>query len=208
MLEADSKLVEEAVLDRTNHIGESWDVSGVVLDAVGEEQRNLLSLDALATEKVLLGPFDGGGEALLENELIVFTDCDAQQNGSVCWQDLQAPELDEFSQKVVLWVCAIIDNISHHDHCVVWVCFSIYIQEVPKVEAETDSVVAQTRGDDDGLHERVSGIHKHIGESSTVLVSGSTLNEVTVSEHHLLLSDGSSILVMGVDQSKIKSLLG
>ena len=104
MLEADSKLVEEAVLDRTNHIGESWDVSGVVLDAVGEEQRNLLSLDALATEKVLLGPFDGGGEALLENELIVFTDCDAQQNGSVCWQDLQAPELDEFSQKVVLWV--------------------------------------------------------------------------------------------------------
>lgn len=68
-------------------------------------------------------------------------------------------------------------------------------------------MVAKTRGDDDGLHERVSGVHKYIGESSTVLVSGSTLNKVTVSEHHLLLSDGSSILVMGVDQSKIKSFL-
>jgi len=54
LLEADSQLVEEAVLDRTNHICESWDVGGVVLDAIGEEQRNLLSLDALAARRFFL----------------------------------------------------------------------------------------------------------------------------------------------------------
>lgn len=104
MPKADSQFVKEAVLDGTNHISESWDVSGVILNAIREEERHLLSLDALATEKVLLGPFDGGGEALLENELIIFADCDAQQDGSVCWQHLQAPELNEFPQEVVLWV--------------------------------------------------------------------------------------------------------
>lgn len=61
IFETDVKFIQKTVLNRSNYIGESTDISGVLFDAVGEEERDLFGFDTLAVQKVSLGSLDGVG---------------------------------------------------------------------------------------------------------------------------------------------------
>ena len=81
--EPNTELIQETMLDTSNHVCESLDVSWVVLNAVCEKEGYLLGLDGLFGEKVSLGSFNTVGEALLEDELVVVTDCNGNHQRSV-----------------------------------------------------------------------------------------------------------------------------
>lgn len=73
IFETDIKFIQETVLNRSNYIGESTDISGVLFDAVGEEKRNLFCFDTLAVQEVSLGSLDGVGQTFFEDELVIVT---------------------------------------------------------------------------------------------------------------------------------------
>jgi hypothetical protein len=139
--EPNAELIQETVLDTSNHVCESLDVSWVVLNAVCEQEGYLLGLDGLFGEKVSLGSFNTVGEALLEDELVVVTDCDGNHQRSVGWECLLLSKLNELSQEIVAWLAIITNNILDHNHSVVSVCLLVNWQEFRKIKEELSGVV-------------------------------------------------------------------
>ena len=107
------------MLDRSNDVGKSIDVSWVVFDTVREKKRNLFCLNTLLGQKVSLCSFNGVSEALFEDELIIITDGNRNHKRSVGWQCLLLSQLNELSQEEVLWLVFVTDQVLDHDDCVV-----------------------------------------------------------------------------------------
>jgi hypothetical protein len=86
--EVDVQLVEEAVLNGTNDVCESSNVSGVVLNTIGKQKRNLLSLNTLMSKEVTFGSLDRVCKALLENELVIIANLNTDHQTAVGWERL------------------------------------------------------------------------------------------------------------------------
>jgi hypothetical protein len=123
-LEVNVQLVEETMLDGTNDVCESSNVLWVVLNTVGKQKRNLLSLNTLMSKEVTLSSLDRVGKALLENELVIITNLNADHQTAVSWETLELTQFDELSQEIVFWISTLIgNNIFNHDDGVVGISF-------------------------------------------------------------------------------------
>lgn len=123
-LEVNVQLVEETMLDGTNDVCESSNVLWVVLNTVGKQKRNLLSLNTLLSKEITLGSLDRVGKALLENELVIITNLNADHQTAVSWETLELTQFDELSQEIVFWISSLIgNNIFNHDDGVVGISF-------------------------------------------------------------------------------------
>lgn len=181
------------MLDGTDNVSESSDISGVVLNTVGEEKGDLLGFNASVGKEVALGSLNGVGKTLLENELIIVTDLNANHQTAVGWESLELSQFDEFSQEVVLWISSLVgNNVLDHDDSVISISFLESWQELGKIEMELGNVIGHVGGDDDGFHEGVSSIHKNVWDIFEILISGSKMDDFTVSEHHFVSSQLSS----------------
>ena len=70
------------------------------------------------SKQIPLGSLDRVGEALFEDELIVFANSYGNHQGVVCWQYPWCVQLNEFSQEEVLWISVITDDVFDHYNCV------------------------------------------------------------------------------------------
>jgi hypothetical protein len=58
-------------LNRSNDIGETFNVFWSIFYTIGEKKGNLFRLDALSSDEIPFHALDGVGEALLEDVLVV-----------------------------------------------------------------------------------------------------------------------------------------
>lgn len=70
------------------------------------------------SKQVLLGSLDRVGQALFEDELIIFANCYGDHERVVGWEGPWCVQLDELSQEEVLWVFVIADDVFDHHNCV------------------------------------------------------------------------------------------
>lgn len=95
-----------------------------MLNTVGKQKRNLLSLNTLLSKEITLGSLDRVGKALLENELVIITNLNADHQTAVSWETLELTQFDELSQEIVFWISSLIgNNIFNHDDSVVGISF-------------------------------------------------------------------------------------
>ena len=95
VVEALADFVQKVELQPTDEVGKVGNISGAVPQTVGDELRDLLSLDILTAFELFLGAVDGAHEYALEEELVLFADSDQHDAGGVGSKRLPVASRDE-----------------------------------------------------------------------------------------------------------------
>lgn len=99
------------------------------------------------------------------------------------------------------------DDIFNHDDSVVLVGLLIGWKELREIKVELSVLFRHVGSYDAGLHKGVSSIDEHIVNVVHIDISGSQVDKLTISQDHLLLSQSSSVMIVRVDLTEIKTLL-
>lgn len=152
LIKRDVQLVEERALDGPDDVREPLNVLRVVLDTVGEEDRDLLRLHAIARDEIPLHSINRVGEAFLEDVLVVLNDLETDHGRSVWPKCPCLPQLEELPQEVVDGLELVVDAVFDHHDRVVLVGLLEGRHQSACVHKESPLLLTQVGANDHGLH--------------------------------------------------------